>query len=114
MRKGGNGLTQRGLAKDCADCANAPAARAESIAKAGRASKGRTLASLLGETGRGPFRRVGPRPTARPPGAAAPESHRLHSNYVLNRGYAYTTIIGSKHSGQTLLFHLASLYPHST
>jgi 23S rRNA pseudouridine1911/1915/1917 synthase len=33
---------------------------------------------------------------------------------VLNRGYAYTTIISSKYHGQTLLSHLASLYPHST
>ena len=33
---------------------------------------------------------------------------------MLNRGYAYTTIISRKHHGQTLLFHLASLYPHST
>ncbi|MBI4893265.1 MAG: RluA family pseudouridine synthase [Acidobacteria bacterium] len=33
---------------------------------------------------------------------------------MLNRGYAYTSIIGSKHHGQTLLSHLASLYPHST
>jgi 23S rRNA pseudouridine1911/1915/1917 synthase len=33
---------------------------------------------------------------------------------MLNRGYAYTTIIGSKHHGKTLLAHLASLYPHST
>jgi 23S rRNA pseudouridine1911/1915/1917 synthase len=33
---------------------------------------------------------------------------------MLNRGYAYTTIIGSKQHGQTLLFHLASLYSHST
>jgi 23S rRNA pseudouridine1911/1915/1917 synthase len=33
---------------------------------------------------------------------------------MVNRGYAYTTIIGSKHHGQTLLSHLASLYPHST
>jgi 23S rRNA pseudouridine1911/1915/1917 synthase len=40
--------------------------------------------------------------------------HRLHSNYMLNRGYAYTTIIGCSHHGQTLLSHLASLYPHST
>ena len=32
---------------------------------------------------------------------------------MLNRGYAYTTII-SKYHGQTLLSHLASLYPHST
>jgi 23S rRNA pseudouridine1911/1915/1917 synthase len=31
-----------------------------------------------------------------------------------NHGYAYTTIICSKHRGQTLLSHLASLYPHST
>jgi 23S rRNA pseudouridine1911/1915/1917 synthase len=33
---------------------------------------------------------------------------------MLNRGYAYTTIIGSKHRGQTLHSYLASLYPHST
>ena len=38
----------------------------------------------------------------------------LHSNPMLNRGYAYTTIIGSKDHGQTLLSHLANLYPHST
>lgn len=33
---------------------------------------------------------------------------------MLNRGYAYITIIGGKHHGQTLLSHLASLYPHAT
>ena len=33
---------------------------------------------------------------------------------MLNRGYAYTTIISSRHHGQTLLSHLASLYTHST
>src|SRR5271155_1248434 len=38
---------------------------------------------------------------------------------MLNRGHAYTTIIGSKDliskdHGRTLLSHLASLYPHST
>jgi 23S rRNA pseudouridine1911/1915/1917 synthase len=33
---------------------------------------------------------------------------------MLNRGYAYATIISSKYHGQTLLSHLASLYPHST
>ena len=33
---------------------------------------------------------------------------------MLNRGYAYTTIISSKHQARTLLAHLASLYPHST
>jgi 23S rRNA pseudouridine1911/1915/1917 synthase len=33
---------------------------------------------------------------------------------MLNRGYAYTTIIGSQHHSQTLLSHLASHYPHST
>jgi 23S rRNA pseudouridine1911/1915/1917 synthase len=33
---------------------------------------------------------------------------------MLNRGYAYTTKIGSKSHGQTLLSHLASHYPHST
>lgn len=32
---------------------------------------------------------------------------------MLNRGYAYTTIISSKYHGQALLSHLASLYPHS-
>src|SRR3954468_21068842 len=39
--------------------------------------------------------------------------HRLHSNHMLNRGYAYTTTISSKYHGRTLLSHLASLYPHS-
>ncbi|MGA3347000.1 MAG: RluA family pseudouridine synthase [Terracidiphilus sp.] len=33
---------------------------------------------------------------------------------MLNRGYAYTTVISSKYHGQPLLSHLASLYPHST
>jgi 23S rRNA pseudouridine1911/1915/1917 synthase len=33
---------------------------------------------------------------------------------MLNRGYAYTTIVSSKYHGRTLLSHLASLYPHST
>jgi len=33
---------------------------------------------------------------------------------MLNRGYAYTTIISRKYHGQILLSHLASLYPHST
>src|ERR1017187_874578 len=40
--------------------------------------------------------------------------HSLRSNYMLNWGYAYTTIISSKYHGQTLFSHLASLYPHST
>jgi len=33
---------------------------------------------------------------------------------MLNQGYAHTTIISSKYHGQTLLFHLASRYPHSS
>lgn len=33
---------------------------------------------------------------------------------MLNRGYAYTTVIGRQCHGQTLLSHLASLYTHST
>jgi 23S rRNA pseudouridine1911/1915/1917 synthase len=33
---------------------------------------------------------------------------------MLNRGYAYTSIISRKDHGQPLLSHLASLYPHST
>src|ERR1700730_11743405 len=33
---------------------------------------------------------------------------------MLNRGYAYTTIIRTKDHGRTLLSHLASLYPHSS
>ena len=33
---------------------------------------------------------------------------------MLNRGYAYTTIIHNRYHGQTLLRHLASLYPHSS
>jgi 23S rRNA pseudouridine1911/1915/1917 synthase len=38
----------------------------------------------------------------------------LHSNHMLNRGYAYTTTISSRYHGQTLLSHLASLYSHAT
>ncbi len=33
---------------------------------------------------------------------------------MLNRGYAYTSMIGSEHAEQTLLSHLACLYSHST
>ena len=33
---------------------------------------------------------------------------------MLNGGYACRTTIGSEHHGQTLLSHLATLYPHST
>jgi 23S rRNA pseudouridine1911/1915/1917 synthase len=33
---------------------------------------------------------------------------------MLNRGYAYSTVISSKYQGRTLLAHLASLYSHST
>ena len=33
---------------------------------------------------------------------------------MLNRGYAYTTIVSGKYHGRTVLSHLASLYPHST
>ena len=33
---------------------------------------------------------------------------------MLNRGYAYTSTISSKHHGRALLSHLATLYPHST
>ncbi|AFL88057.1 pseudouridine synthase, RluA family [Terriglobus roseus DSM 18391] len=33
---------------------------------------------------------------------------------MLNRGYAYTTVISNKYCGRTLLAHLASLYPHAT
>src|SRR6201995_5174257 len=40
--------------------------------------------------------------------------HSLHSNHVLNRGYAYETIINNKSHGQTLLAHLAGHCPHST
>ncbi len=44
----------------------------------------------------------------------AADASSLNSNYMLNRGYAYTTIISSKYDGQILLSHLASLYSHST
>jgi 23S rRNA pseudouridine1911/1915/1917 synthase len=33
---------------------------------------------------------------------------------MLNRGYAYTTIVSSKYHGRILLSHLASLYSHSS
>lgn len=38
----------------------------------------------------------------------------LHSNYMLNEGYAFTSIIGGQHHGQRLLSHLAEVYPHSS
>lgn len=44
----------------------------------------------------------------------AADGHGLDSNYMVNRGYAYTTSIDGKHHGQTVLTHLASLYSHST
>ena len=53
-------------------------------------------------------------PASPNPSKSCRRCHSLHSNYMLNRGYAYTTIIGSKYHGQNLLSHLASLYPHST
>ena len=49
-----------------------------------------------------------------PPDNSCRGCHSLHSNQMLNRGYAYTTIISSQHHGRTLLSHLASLYPHSS
>jgi 23S rRNA pseudouridine1911/1915/1917 synthase len=33
---------------------------------------------------------------------------------MLNRGYAYSTIVGSDEQGRTLLKHLARVYPHSS
>jgi 23S rRNA pseudouridine1911/1915/1917 synthase len=39
---------------------------------------------------------------------------RLHSNQMLNRGYAHTSVISRRSQGQTLLSHLACLYSHST
>jgi 23S rRNA pseudouridine1911/1915/1917 synthase len=33
---------------------------------------------------------------------------------MLNRGYAYTTVISRQHHGQPLLAHLSTLYPHTT
>ncbi len=58
------------------------------------------------------------------PGHSCDRWRSLHSSYVLNQGYAYTTIIRSKDlssgdlssgdQGRTLLSHLASLYTHST
>ena len=33
---------------------------------------------------------------------------------MLNRGYAYTTVISEKYHGEKLLSHLAKRYPHST
>src|SRR4051812_8749331 len=50
----------------------------------------------------------------RTPVAPAATAGALNSLCMLNRGYAYTTIISSKHQGETLLSHLTSLYPHST
>jgi 23S rRNA pseudouridine1911/1915/1917 synthase len=38
----------------------------------------------------------------------------LNCNYMLNRGYAYTAMVSRRYEGQTLLSHLACLYPRST
>jgi 23S rRNA pseudouridine1911/1915/1917 synthase len=38
----------------------------------------------------------------------------LHSNDMLNRGYAYTTVIGGEDRGRTVLAHLVRGYRHST
>src|ERR1700753_2119660 len=46
--------------------------------------------------------------------SVADDQTRLDSNQMLNRGYAYTTVIRSNDRGQTLLSHLTSLYPHSS
>ena len=43
-----------------------------------------------------------------------PEDVAYTQTTMLNRGYAYTTIIESKQCGGTLLSHLAGAYPHST
>src|SRR6185312_11386925 len=55
------------------------------------------------------------RPKRAPYSAPPPRRcHTVHSNHMLNRGYAYTTTVCREHSGRTLLSPLASLYPHST
>src|SRR5450631_2433555 len=51
---------------------------------------------------------------ARNPATHAAGAIAYTQTIMLNRGYAYTTIISSKYHGRTLLSHLASLYPHST
>jgi 23S rRNA pseudouridine1911/1915/1917 synthase len=53
-------------------------------------------------------------PVRSKPGNSCRRCHSLDSNHMLNRGYAYTSIISSKYRGRSLLSHLASLYPHST
>ena len=64
------------------------------------------------------FGLVGPNKVGQPPArnAATPAADAIAytQTTMLNRGYAYTTIISSKYHGRTLLSHLASLYPHST
>lgn len=52
--------------------------------------------------------------SARAPGGSGRAGNRLHSSYMLNHGYAYASIIDKKDEGQSLLFHLASRYSHST
>jgi 23S rRNA pseudouridine1911/1915/1917 synthase len=42
------------------------------------------------------------------------QMHNQAHNKKPNQGYAFTTVVSSKYHGQTLLAHLASLYPHST
>jgi 23S rRNA pseudouridine1911/1915/1917 synthase len=48
------------------------------------------------------------------PATPDPAAMAYTQTTMLNRGYAYSTIISGKHHSQTLLSHLASLYPHST
>ena len=48
------------------------------------------------------------------PPEGLPRGHSLHSNHMLNRGYAYTSIISTKQHGRNLLSHLSDSYPHST
>ena len=60
------------------------------------------------------LRSLAPMACEKSPSLHAAKYLSLHSNYMLNQGYAYTTRISSKYHGQTLLSHLASLYPHST
>ncbi len=65
-------------------------------------------------SGQAPVNSRGSRWRAKLPSGRAADAIAYTQNDVLNQGYAYATIISSKYHGQTLLSHLASLYPHST
>jgi len=69
------------------------------------------LAATIATSAKSPSRSSTP---PRTPATPAADAIAYTQTNMLNRGYAYTTIVSSKDHGRSLLSHLASLYPHST